>query len=121
MIYGDSLSGNITEIGFLEQCDEVSLSSLLERGGDGALESEIGLNDFSNLIMSKTLEWKLHDEELSALLVLADVLECTVPGSPVPNSEQPSSPITSSGPSLLTDFRAVCFVLTIEVVVCGNL
>ncbi|CAN0911056.1 hypothetical protein LINGRAPRIM_LOCUS1395, partial [Linum grandiflorum] len=71
---GDPLGVNGAEIGVLEQSDEVSLGGLLESGDGGALEPEIGLEVLSDLT-DEALEGELADEELSALLVLADLAE----------------------------------------------
>jgi hypothetical protein len=60
------------EIGVLEEPDEVGLGGLLE-GQDGcALEAKVGLEVLRDLA-NEALEWGLADQELSRLLVLADL------------------------------------------------
>jgi histone H3 len=62
------------QVGVLEETHEVGLRCLLE-GEDGrALETEISLEILSNLA-DKALERELADEELSGLLVAADLTE----------------------------------------------
>ena len=71
---GDTLGVDGSEVGVLEEADEVSLGGLLE-GKDGrALEAEIGLEVLGNLT-DKALEGQLADEELGGLLVAADLTE----------------------------------------------
>ena len=68
---GNSLGVDCSQIGVLKKTDQVSLSSLLE-GKDGArLESEISLEILSDL-PNESLEWKLSDKKISALLVAPD-------------------------------------------------
>ena len=71
---GDTLGVDGAQVGVFKEPDEVSLRSFLE-GHDGrGLESEISLEvlcDFTH----QTLEGKLADEELSALLVTTDLTE----------------------------------------------
>jgi histone H3 len=63
-----------SQVGILKETDEVSLSSLLESEDSSRLEAEIGLEVLGNLT-NKTLERQLADEELSRLLILADLTE----------------------------------------------
>ena len=63
-----------SQVGILEETDEVSLSSLLEGKHSSALETEIGLEILGNLT-DQTLEGELADEQLGGLLVLADLTE----------------------------------------------
>ena len=60
------------EVGVLEEPDEVRLGGLLERRHGGALESEVGLEVLRDLA-DQPLERQLPDQELCALLVLADL------------------------------------------------
>ena len=63
-----------SQVGILEETDEVSLSSLLESEDGGRLETEISLEVLGNLT-DKALEGQLADQELSGLLVLTDLTE----------------------------------------------
>ena len=68
----DTLGVNGTQVGVLEQTDEVGLAGLLQSHHGGRLESQIGLEvlgDFTH----KTLEGQLADEKLGRLLVAADL------------------------------------------------
>ena len=63
-----------TEVGVLEEADEVGLGSLLE-GQDGtALEAEVGLEVLGDLT-NEALEGELADEKVGRLLVAADLAE----------------------------------------------
>ena len=62
------------KVGILEEAHKVSLSSLLQSKDGRSLESEIGSEVLGNLT-HKSLEGKLADEELSGLLVSADLTE----------------------------------------------
>jgi hypothetical protein len=62
------------EVGVLEQPDEVRLGSLLQRGDGRALEPEVGLEVLRDLA-DQALEGELADQQLRALLVLADLAE----------------------------------------------
>ena len=74
----DTVGVDGAEVSVLEEADEVSFGGFL-KGSDGAgLEPEVTTEtggDFSD----KSLEWKLPDEEIGALLVLPDFSEgdCT--------------------------------------------
>ena len=62
------------QVGVLEESNEVGLGSLLE-GQDGrALEAEVGLEVLGDLT-DQALEGQLAHEELSGLLVAADLTE----------------------------------------------
>ena len=71
---GHTLGVDGSQVGILEETDEVSLSSLLEGEHSGGLETEIGLEILSNLT-NKALEGELADEQLSGLLVFTDLTE----------------------------------------------
>ena len=60
------------EVGVLEEANEVSLSGLLEGEHGGALEAQVGLEVLGDLT-DEALEGGLADEEVSRLLVLADL------------------------------------------------
>ena len=71
---GDTFGVDGAQVGVFEEPDEVSLRSFLESHDGRGLESEISLEvlcDFTH----QTLEGKLADEELSALLVTTDLTE----------------------------------------------
>lgn len=71
---GNSLGVDGTQVGVLEQGNEISLNGLLESTDGGRLEAEVRLEvlgDFTD----QTLEGKLSDEELSRLLVTTDFTE----------------------------------------------
>ncbi|GMN43652.1 hypothetical protein TIFTF001_012855 [Ficus carica] len=67
----DSLGVNGAEVSVLKKTDQIGLGGLLEGGDGGALESEIGLEVLRDLT-DQTLERKLPDQKLSALLRLED-------------------------------------------------
>ncbi|KAG6382519.1 hypothetical protein SASPL_157813 [Salvia splendens] len=69
---GHPLSMNGTEVGVLEQPNQVGLRRLLQRRHGGALEPEIRLEVLCDLT-NQALERQLADEELSGLLVLPDL------------------------------------------------
>uniref|UniRef100_A0A8R7QPZ3 Uncharacterized protein n=1 Tax=Triticum urartu TaxID=4572 RepID=A0A8R7QPZ3_TRIUA len=71
---GDALGVDGAEVGVLEEPDEVRLGGLLQRGDGGALEAEVGLEVLRDL-PDEALEGQLADEQLRALLVLADLPE----------------------------------------------
>ena len=60
------------KVSVLEQANKVGLSRLLKGEHSRALESEVSLEILSNLA-NKSLEGKLADEQLSGLLVSADL------------------------------------------------
>ena len=77
---GDSLGVDGSQIGVLEQGDEVGLGSLLQGHHGRRLESEVGLEvlgDFSD----ESLEGKLSDEELSRPVVSLGPSVLTTAGS----------------------------------------
>ena len=63
-----------TEVGVLEEPNEVGLASLLESHHSGALEPQVRLEVLSNLT-DKTLEGQLADEEFGGFLVTTDLTE----------------------------------------------
>lgn len=63
---GDSLGVDGSQVGVLEERDEVRLGSLLESHDGRRLESEIGLEVLGNL-SDESLEGELSDEELGRL------------------------------------------------------
>ncbi|TVU29801.1 hypothetical protein EJB05_21388, partial [Eragrostis curvula] len=71
---GDALGVDGAEVGVLEEPDEVGLGGLLQRGDGGALEAEVGLEVLRDL-PNQALEGELADQQLRALLVLADLPE----------------------------------------------
>lgn len=75
---GNPLGVDGAQVGVFEETDEVSLAGFLESHDSGALEPQISfevLSDFPD----ETLEGKLADEELSALLVTTDLSESDSP------------------------------------------
>ena len=71
---GHTLGVDGSQVGVLEQTNQVCLSGLLQSQNGGALEAEVGLEILSNLT-HQTLEGQLADEQLSGLLVLADLTQ----------------------------------------------
>ncbi|KAB8101052.1 hypothetical protein EE612_031722 [Oryza sativa] len=71
---GDALGVYGAEVGVLEEPDEVGLGGLLEGEHRVALEAEVGLEVLRDLA-DEALEGELADQELRALLVLADLAE----------------------------------------------
>ena len=71
---GHTLGVDGSQVGVLEETDEVGLSSLLEGQDGGGLETEIGLEVLGNLT-DEALEGELADEQLGGLLVLTDLTE----------------------------------------------
>ncbi len=69
---GDALGVDGAQVGVLEQADEVRLGGLLEGEDGGGLEAEVSLEVLGDLA-DEALEGELPDQELSALLVLADL------------------------------------------------
>ena len=63
-----------TQVGVLEEGDEVGLNGLLESTDGGGLEAEIGLEVLGDLT-DQTLEGELADEQLSGLLITTDLTE----------------------------------------------
>ncbi len=69
-----------SQVGVLEERDEVSLGGLLESHDGARLEAEVGLEVLSDLT-NKALEGELADEELSRLLVTTDLTESNGTGA----------------------------------------
>jgi hypothetical protein len=60
-----------SQVGVLEQADQVGLSSLLECQDGEGLETQVGLEVLGNLT-DQALEGQLAEEQLGGLLVLAN-------------------------------------------------
>eukprot|EP01043_Picozoa_sp_COSAG02_P034647 COSAG02_NODE_2435_length_8869_cov_63.273774_5_plen_221_part_00 len=71
---GDALGVDGAEVGVLEEADQVGLACLLERQDGGGLEAQVGLEVLGDLA-DEALERQLADQQLSGLLVLADLAE----------------------------------------------
>ena len=71
---GHSLGVDGAQVGVFEETDQVSLRSFLERHDGRPLEAEISLEVLRDLA-NETLERELADEQLSGLLVAADLTE----------------------------------------------
>ena len=69
---GNTLGMDRAEVGVLEESNEVRLSGLLEGKDGGSLEPQVSLEVLGDLT-NQPLEGELADEELSALLVPADL------------------------------------------------
>jgi hypothetical protein len=69
---GHTLGVDGTEVGVLEQTNQVCLGSLLQGKHGRGLETEIGLEVLGDLT-DKTLEGQLADKQLSGLLVAANL------------------------------------------------
>lgn len=78
----DTLGVDGTQVGVLEQSNEVCFAGLLESHHGGALESEVGFEVLSDLT-DQSLEGKFPQQELGRLLVSTDFLEghCSWPVS----------------------------------------
>jgi hypothetical protein len=63
-----------SQVGVLEERDEVRLSSLLESHDSRGLEAQVGLEVLGDLT-DETLEGELADEELGGLLVATNLAE----------------------------------------------
>ena len=63
-----------SKVGILKQTNEVSLGGLLEGQNSARLEAEVGLEVLGDL-SDQSLEGKLADQQLSALLVASDLSE----------------------------------------------
>ena len=70
----DTLGMDSTQVGILEEGDEVGFNGLLESTDGGRLEAEVRLKVLCNFT-DETLEWQLADEELSRLLVATNLTE----------------------------------------------
>jgi len=71
---GDPLGVDRSQIGVLEEGNEVGFSSLLESHNGRRLEAKIGLEILGNFT-NKPLEGQLADEQLGGLLVASDFTE----------------------------------------------
>ena len=71
---GNTLGMDGAQVGVLEESNKVSLSSFLKSQDSRSLESKISLEVLGDLT-NKSLEGKLADEKLSALLVSSDFTE----------------------------------------------
>ena len=71
---GHTLGVDCTQVGVLEQTNEVGLGCLLECEHSGGLEAKVSLEILGDLA-NETLEWELADQELGGLLVPADLTE----------------------------------------------
>ena len=69
---GDALGVDGAQVGVLEQAHQVGLAGLLQRQDGAALEAQVRLEVLGNLA-DQALEGQLADEQLRALLVLADL------------------------------------------------
>ena len=63
-----------TQVGVLEEADQVGLGCLLECSNSGALEPQVSLEVLGDLT-NQPLEGELPDEKLSGLLVATDLTE----------------------------------------------
>jgi len=63
-----------SQVGVLEETDQVGLGGLLEGQNGRALEAKVRLEVLRNLA-NQALEGQLADQELRALLVLADLAQ----------------------------------------------
>ena len=77
---GDSLGVDGAQIGILEKTDHVGLSGLLEGQHCLRLESQIGLDLLGDLT-NQSLERKLPDQQIGALLELANFSKRDCAGS----------------------------------------
>ena len=77
---GHSLGVDCTEVGILEEANQVGLGGFLQRHDCRGLESQVSLEVLGNF-SNEPLERKFPDEELGALLVSPDLPEsyCTRP------------------------------------------
>ena len=71
---GDTLGVDGCQVGVLEQTHQVGLSSLLQGQHCAALEAQVSLEVLGDLT-HQALEGQLADQQLSALLVLADLTQ----------------------------------------------
>jgi len=69
---GDALGVDGAQVGVLKQANQVGLGCLLQRQDGGALEAQVRLEVLRNLA-NQALEGQLADEQLRALLVLANL------------------------------------------------
>ena len=71
---GDALGVDGAQVGVLEQAHQVRLRGLLQREDGRRLEAQVGLEVLRDLL-DEALERQLADEEIRALLVLADLAQ----------------------------------------------
>ena len=71
---GHALGVDGGQVGVLEQAHQVGLSSLLQGQHCAALEAQVGLEVLGDLT-HQALEGQLADQQLRALLVLADLTQ----------------------------------------------
>ena len=71
---GHPLGVDGSQVGVLKQANQVGLSSLLEGKYSAGLEPEVGLEVLGNF-SHQALEGQLADQQLSGLLVLADLTQ----------------------------------------------
>ena len=71
---GDALGVDRAQVGVLEQAHQVGLAGLLQRQDGAALEAQVGLEVLGDLA-DQALEGQLADQQLRALLVLADLAQ----------------------------------------------
>ena len=71
---GHALGVDGSQVGVLEQAHQVGLSSLLQGQHCAALEAQVGLEVLGDLT-HQALEGQLADQQLRALLVLADLTQ----------------------------------------------
>ena len=71
---GDALGVDGAQVGVLEQANQVGLAGLLQGQDGAALEAQVGLEVLGDLA-DQALEGQLADQQLRALLVLADLAQ----------------------------------------------
>jgi len=109
-----------SQVGVLEERNEVCFGSLLESKDGRGLEAKIGFVILSNLT-NETLEWELADEQLSGLLITTNFTESdssgpeamglltpAVTGTAVLRAALVASCLRGALPPV--DLRAVCLV-----------
>ena len=69
---GHTLGMDSTQVGVFKETHKICLSSLLKCQHSVALETQVSLEVLRNFT-NKPLEWELPDQELSTLLILADL------------------------------------------------
>ena len=69
---GNSFRVDCTQVGIFEKSNEIGFGSFLESQNSGRLKTEIGLEVLGNFA-NKTLERSLADQQISRLLVLANL------------------------------------------------
>ncbi|KFM28646.1 hypothetical protein F751_0803, partial [Auxenochlorella protothecoides] len=71
---GHALGVDGSQVGVLEQADQVGLGGLLQGQHGGGLEAQVGLEVLGDLA-DQALEGQLADQQLRGLLVLADLAQ----------------------------------------------